>query len=416
MGEAFLDSATVVPLFLSRLTTSNALIGLGSALAEMGWSLPQFLVLPAVARHRRLLWLYRRAAVARGGALVLLTAALFLFPALPPVSALVLFFACYGAYCFGAGTAALPFFEVVSKTVPAGRLAAFFAQRLFWGGLLAGAAGLIVRHILRDPGDPSRWALTFGLGALLVSVAYALFLRIHEPPGEPGRTADTPLGALREGLGWLRQQPEFRRLLGARVTLTVWLTASPFVMLFAVRELGGGGRVAGTFLFARVAGFVLANLLWQRVARRHGTLAVLRAGTLGCSVLAFVAAALAALSPWSLGWLPAGAVVVALETVMFCGGAAHSGILMAFASLLIELAPGGRRRAFVSLMNSFLGAANLLPMFGGAIVDALDAPVLFALCGLGAILGVRAARRLAPPGGRSGDDGVAALPAGPEAG
>src|SRR5512132_1059932 len=90
-GEAFMDAGTVVPLFLSYLTRSNALIGLGSALSEMGWTLPQFLVVPAVSRHRRLLWLYRRMAWVRGGALVALTAAVLLLPGAPAALRLALF-------------------------------------------------------------------------------------------------------------------------------------------------------------------------------------------------------------------------------------------------------------------------------------------------------------------------------------
>ena len=39
-GEGFMDSNTVIPLFVSRLTASNGLVGLASALGDLGWLLP----------------------------------------------------------------------------------------------------------------------------------------------------------------------------------------------------------------------------------------------------------------------------------------------------------------------------------------------------------------------------------------
>src|SRR5262249_50484688 len=71
-GDGLIDPSTVIPVFMSRLTSASALIGFASSLADLGWFLPQFAVVPWVARQRRHLGLYRRAAVARAGALALL--------------------------------------------------------------------------------------------------------------------------------------------------------------------------------------------------------------------------------------------------------------------------------------------------------------------------------------------------------
>jgi hypothetical protein len=186
----------------------------------------------------------------------------------------------------------------------------------------------------------------------------------------------------------------FRHLLLSRATLSLWLTAGPFMVLFAVRDLGGGGRAAGTFLLARVAGFVLANLAWTRLAAARGSRGLMRAGTALIAASTFSAAVVAALSPWGLGWIPAGGAVVALEVLTFCGGAAQSATLIAFGSLLLELAPEGRRHSFIGLTNTFIGPSMLLPMLGGAVVDLVNAPVVFALCGFTALAGHRAACRL----------------------
>jgi hypothetical protein len=393
-GEGFIDSTTVIPVFVSRLTSSSALIGLCTSLGDAGWFLPQFAVAPRLAQFPRLLWLYRRAALVRALALGILAALTIPFARTHPGALLGVFLACYGVYSFGAGVAAIPFVEVVSKTIPRERLGAFWSQRLFWGGLLAAGAGLMVREVSRIENPGLAYAILFGLAMVLVSIGYGCFSAIREPAGPPGESGSTPLSHLREGLAFLRHDPSFRRLFLARASLSLWLTASPFMVLFAVRDLGGGPGATGTFLFARVTGFVLSNLAWQPLSRRCGNRALMKIAAGGCSAVAVAAAAVAVASPWSLGWLSARASVLALEVVACVGGAVQSGMIVGFASLLIELAPHGRRPSFVSLMNSFLGTTMLLPAVGGALVDWFNAPVVFALCAAAALFGYRAAAGL----------------------
>jgi Na+/melibiose symporter-like transporter len=394
-GEGFIDSNTVIPVLLSRLTVSNALIGFASSLTDLGWLLPQFLVTPWLARYPRQLWLYRRAAVVRGLAVVVLAA--LAFPVLHhPRLMLPLFLVLYAVYSFGAGASAVSFMEVVGKTVPRRRLGSFWSLRLFWGGTLAAAAGFVVREVLRVASEPMQYVILFGTAGVLVSVGFGLFGLIREPAGhaDTETASRTPLQLLGDGVRMLGDHPPFRHLLLSRASLAAWLTASPFMVLFAVRDLGGGARTAGTFLLVRITGNVLLSLAWQPLARRHGSRALMRTGSILVAAATALAAAAGAMSPWWLGWLPAGSATLALEAAVFAGGAAQSAILIGYGSLLIELAPEGRRHSFVGLTSTFLGPFMFLPMLGGALVDLVNAPVVFALCAVAALAGHQAARRL----------------------
>lgn len=112
---------------------------------------------------------------------------------------------------------------------------------------------------------------------------------------------------------------------------------------------------------------------------------------------------IAVVSPWGLGWISAAAAVVAFELVVCAGGAVQSGIQVGYASLLIELAPIGRRQAFVSLVNTFVGPTLILPMLGGLLVDRVNAPTLFALCAMASVFGYRAAKAIPPLAGPRSD-------------
>lgn len=393
-GEGFIDSNTVIPVFLSTLTSSNAAIGFATSMGDLGWLLPQFLVAPSMARQKHQLWLYRRAATARAIGLGTLALLIPFLVDRHPGWLLAAFFLGYGAYCFGGGVGSVPFMEVVGKTIPPRRLGAFWSQRLFWGGSVAAVVALLVREIMRGTNPGLRYGVLFGSAAVLVSIGYALFLRIDEPAGTHDTEPYTPLELLAHGWQLLRDDAPFRQIFLGRTLLSVWFAASPFVVLFAVETLRGGARAAGTFLFARVTGFVLSTLLWQRVSRAHGNSTVMRISAWLAGSAALLAAGVAYASPWGLGLIPASAAVLSLEAVAFLGGGAQAGILVAFGSLLIALAPLGRRQMFVSIMLTFLGITTLLPMLGGAFVDAFGAPLLFTVCGVLTLFGATRLARL----------------------
>lgn len=391
-GEGFVDVGTVLPVLLSRLTSSNTLIGFATALEDMGWMLPQAFVVPWAARRPRQMRLYRAAALVRGLALLAIAAAAWPLRHHPQaLLAAFLFF--YFIFAFGAGFGGVAFMEIVGRTVPPARLGALFAQRLFWGGTLAAFASLAVREVFKLEDPALHFAILFGLATVVVAVALGTFAAIHEPPA----TAAAPGSAralLREGFHSLRADTVFRRLLVARATLSVWYAAAPFMVLFAVRDLGGGGRAAGTFLLARTAGFVLSSLAWQRLSRHRGNRAILRIATGGSCVILAAAVAVAVLSPWGVNAIAAPRAVLWLEIITGFGGAVASGLSVGFNAMVIQLAPAGRRQAYVSLMHTFLGPTMLFPAIAGAIVDASSAPVVFGLCALAGIVGYRAATAL----------------------
>jgi MFS family permease len=392
-GEAFVDPSTVLPAVLSQLTRSNALIGLAASFSDLGWMLPQIFVAPWASRQPRQMPLYRTLAIVRGACLFAVAAAAWILRG-HPTALLAAFFLFYAVYNLGGGTSAIAFMELVGRTVRPERLGAYFARRLFWGGIFGALAGLIVRQVLRLEDAGTRLAILFALSGVACSYALAMFAMVREPVGAASPTAATPLGLLRQGLHWMRHEAAFRRLFIARATQSVWMSASPFITLFAANQLGGGGRAVGTLLVSRLAGYVLSNLAWQRLSRRAGNRAILRVSTGMACALLFASAVLTWASPWKAGLISASVALLGLEAIAALGGAAQSGLSVGFAAVVLENSPEGQRQAFVSLMNAFLAPTMLLPMLGGFVVDMLNAPVLFLLCGVASAAGYRAASRM----------------------
>lgn len=396
MGEGFVDAGSVVPVFLAQLTTSGALIGFGSSLSDLGWFLPQVVAVPLSAHFKRQMPVYKVAAFLRSGSLAAMAVCVIALAA-HPAALLAAFFLLYGTFAFGAGGAGISFMEVVGKTVPANQAGRFFAQRLLWGGVLVALAGLLVRELLRGTPGPRAFATLFGLASGLTAIAFAFFIAIREPDAEGHGEARALREVARDALARVRREPVYRDLLLSRAALTLWMSCFPFVVLIAVRDLGGGAKAAGTFLLARMIGQVVSNLGWQSLAKRSGTTAVMRGATLVAGLCAIGAALVAIASPRGAGLVDANTSIALLVLLAAGGGASQSGTVMSYSSLMLELAPKDDRPMFIGLLNTVLALSLVVPPIVGAMVDRFGAPLVFALCALAAVPCHLAARRLPRP-------------------
>lgn len=403
VGETFIDSATVLALFASRLTEKNWLIGLIVSLHEIGWYLPQVLTIHVLERRSRRLTLYRQTAVLRVGGLVAVTAAIFLLGDRQPALLLGVFFAAFTVFAFAGGFAAVSFYDVVGRTIPMSWHGRLWAWRLFFGGLLSAFCGLAIAPILSLPDFSLRFGILFALATLFIALGTAAFSAAEEPPVEVSRKALHMGAHLRENLRVAWADASFRALFGTRVALAAAGMATPFFVVYAVRTLGLPPTVVAGFVSAKIAGFVSANLLWQRIASKHGATNLMRrvTGTAAAAPLLGLAAA----------FVPHEARGALLTLAFFLLGASVSGTSIAFQSLLLAIAPAARRPSYVGLMNSFVGPATALPALGGLLVDFTAPWVIFTLAVACAALAFVLAGRLprgvlveaARPPGREGE-------------
>jgi MFS family permease len=407
VGEAFIDPSTVIALMVTRLTRLATVVGFATSQWEIGWFLPQILTVHFLETRRRRLPLYTAMAVLRVVGLVTSTLAIILLGDRNPTATLVIFLAANTLYALSGGFAAVSFYDVIGRTVPFAWHARMWAYRLFFGGLLSAAAGFAIRAILALPDFSLRFGLLFAIATVLIGIGTGLFSLCDEPPVEVSRKALHLGEHLRENLEVAWRDPSFRALYGTRVALACAAIATPFYVFFAIRTLGLPGSVVAAFVSARIAGFVLANPLWQRVATKRGHRALMRV----VSVMAGLAPVLAILAAFAPRALATPALIAAFVLL----GATVSGTNIAFQSLLLAIAPAARRPSYVGLMNSFLGPVMILPVFGGVLVDVTSPVALFTLAAVCAAVAWRLAQRLpatlgaeaAGPPGHEGEPGIA---------
>ncbi len=379
-----LSTELVLTWFLSELTDSNLLISLLVPIEMGSWYFLQLLLSGYVQRWPRALPLYRLMAGVRIGALVLLSLATFVLDG--PGMLLLVFMATFTANSVAAGVAALPFLNVVAKTIPPTRRGMYFGWRRFVGGLLGLSGGALVKLLLSPEfplSFPDNYGLLFALGCLITVVLVGSFSFVIEPE----EVVDPQRVSLSEQLRRAARLPahdhSYKCYLGLRVAIVASSFALPFYAVYARRMLNAPDDMVGVYLIGFTLAGVLSNLILGQVGDRRGNRLLMRVVALS--------AALPPLLALLVGYLPEiGLEKSALFTLVFVlQGIQRTAGAIGSNNYVLELAPSIQRVLYLGFANGLVGLTLFMSPLGGLAVDWLgfESLFLFALaCSLIAVI------------------------------
>ncbi|MDP3046115.1 MAG: MFS transporter [Chloroflexota bacterium] len=357
MGATFASAATILPLFVSKLTTSPWAIGLVAVIAQGGWYLPQLLTANFVERlprkkpvlvnlgffsERLPFWLLVAAALVAGDA---------------PGVALVVFLVGWAWHNLGAGVVAPAWQDLVARCFPVDRRGRFLGTASFIGSGAGAVGAVLSTWILQTLPFPSSFVWVFGIAASMILLSWAFLALVREPVQAvtaPRRSAANYFGALP---GLLRGDGNFSRFLVARVLLAAGNLGSGFLAVAAVQQWQVPDATVGLYTGAMLAGQTAATLFFGLLADRVGHMVSLKLG----GVAFCLAFALAWLAPWADAF-------VIVFVLLGIGGAA---VLVSGILVVMEFATPDRRPTYVGITNTCVGAAGgLAPLVGAALASA----------------------------------------------
>lgn len=381
---AVLSTELVLTWFLSELTSSNLLISLLIPIELGSWYFLQLLLSGWVQRQPRVLPLYRRMGVIRVAALALLPPATHF---LGPSNTLLIVFLCvFMISSVASGIAALPFLNVVAKTIPPTRRGMYFAYRRFGGALLGLFGGVLVKIVLSPKFPltfPDNYALLFSLGLVIITILVGSFSLVAEPAeaADPRRVS---LGSqLRRAYQLQTRDRNYHRYLRLRVAVAASSFALPFYAVFARRALNAPQGMVGTYLIGSTLTSVLSNLISGRLGDRRGNLLLIRIAALTSALPSAIALLVAHLPA-------AGAEKSHVFALVFVSLGLHATVnTIGSINYMLELASPANRALYIGFANGVIGLAMFASPLGGAIVDRLGFEALFLfsfVCGLCAVV------------------------------
>jgi MFS family permease len=298
-----------------------------------------------------------------------------------------LFFAIWTVYAFVSGIVAVPYNDIVARSIPSHQRSRMLALRFFGGGLLALIVAALAQRLLAALPFADAYAAVLLSGAALLFVSALSFVTASEPPAaSETRIGNSFADFLRHGVHVLRNDRHFRLFIGAQ-----WLGgASALALPFYVLLGNFSAADVAILLGAQTAGALLSNPLWGWWGDQLGKRSVLEgSAAVGAIAPALALIWIASAERWGDVALPYFALVFALL------GAAGNGSTIAQLGYLMEISPDNRRPAYSGYFNAIVAPVTLLPMAAGAAAQAVDSfAAVFAIGGVAAVLQFLTVRRL----------------------
>jgi MFS family permease len=299
---------------------------------------------------------------------------------------LIVFLAAFTLNSVAAGVSALPFLNVVAKTIPPTRRGMYFGWRRFAGGLLGLFGGLLVKAILSPESGlefPDNYAVLFFLGLLITVALVGPFSLIAEPAEKVDRRRAGLGEQLRRAVRLLARDRNYSRYLQTRVAIVAANYALPFYAVYARRVLNAPENMVGVYLMGSTLASVLSNLVLGRVGDRYGNGLLVRLAALTAALPAAIALFFALLQKTALD------MSLFFALVFVFRGLHATANSIGVHNYVLELVPSIERVLYVSFAHGVVGLALLVSPLGGAIVDWLGFKPLFLFslaCGLIAVL------------------------------
>jgi MFS family permease len=357
MGATFASAATILPLFVSKLTASPWAIGLVAVIAQGGWYIPQLLSANLVERLPR-----KKPVLVNLGFFserlpfwLLVVAALVAAEA--PSLALVLFLLGWAWHNLGAGIIAPAWQDLVARCFPVEKRGRFLGTASFIGSAAGAIGAVLSTFILQTVPYPSSFAWVFGIAAALILLSWVFLALVREPVQAATAPRQTTAGYFGALPALLHGDGNFRRFLAARVLLAVGNLGSGFLAVAAVQQWQVTDATVGLYTGAMLAGQTVATLFFGLLADRVGHMASLKLG----GVAFCLAFALAWLAPWADAF-------ILVFVLLGIGGAA---VLVSGILVVMEFSAPDRRPTYVGIANTCVGAAGVLaPLAGAALASA----------------------------------------------
>jgi MFS family permease len=356
LGLGFVSFSTILPLFVSTMTSSALLIGLVPAIHNTGWQLPQLLTANKISRLPRLKpWVMVMTTFERLPFMGLFFIALFI-KALGPNVALVLTFMMLIMQGISAGLTANAWQNMIGKVIPGDVRATFFGAQSAASNLFMSGSAVAAGFLLQNLPSPTDFAICFGLAcfALLVSWFFLNLTREESRSMIPSEQVALPIWT--QVWDVLKKDKGFVWFLVSRNMLQFGMMSFGFYMVYAVQILKMSESVAGILTSVLLVTGVVANPLLGWLADHWNRKSVLVIG-----------AAATVLSS-GIAWLAED--ISLFYVVIILTGIANVAFWTIGIATSLEFGDDHERATYVGMSNTLIApSAIIAPIIGGAIAD-----------------------------------------------
>ncbi len=376
-GISMVSRYTVLPLFVSRLSSERWLQGLIPALTQVGALLPALFMAPLTASLPRRKPLILAVTIGERLPWLVLGLILLFWSELPAATLLAIFFTLYAIYMFSGGFVSIAWQDFIARVIPERRWGTFFGLQFGLGGVLGVAGAGVASVILATQPFPQSVGMLalICFGAMIPS--YIFLAATVEPPQQPAPRQ--PMLAFLRGVGpLLRRDHGFRRYLFCRTAISLGLVGHSFVTAAALERFHLSDAEIGVFTAVLLAAQALSHIGSGALADRWGHKQVLEVAT----AIGLLALLLAIVAPSAIWFFPIFVLV----------GVAQAGYQLSGYTMIFSFSTPAERTTYIGVANTTLAPmAAFGPLLAGFLAERAGYSALFLtllLIGLAGLIGL----------------------------
>lgn len=364
-GASLISASTIIPLFISKLTSSTIPIGIAAMIAMGSWHLPQLFTANFIERVAR-----KKPILINLGLFLERLPLFFMILAAGLASrsatlALILFLVSLAWHGFGAGMLSPAWQEMVARCFPVQRRGRFLGTGIFLGTMTGIGGAALSTRLLSLIQFPQNFMAIFTLSAGAILLSW-FFLSLTREPVKIHRTPRRSQWEFLKGVKEiLKKHHNYRRFLITRLLFSLGAMGSGFITLSAIRTWSVSDATVGVYTAMLLVGQALGTLSLGLRADRKG------------HKQSFEIVALVSLLAFSFVWL--GPSPAYYYPAFFLLGIANGGIIVSGILLNMEFADPERRPTFVGITSFGIGIAGMLAPLIGTAISAFSFSWVFAL-------------------------------------
>lgn len=356
-GISMSEPSTILPLIVSYFSGSNVLIGLFTSLFRGGAVLMQLYAAFYAQAYMRVMRAMRWVLFFRFFFWLFIGMSILWFSDVSPALVLTLFGIGLFGFSFSAGFGTVYFQELMGKMFTHEYRGVTLAYRQFMMGLGGIVSGFLSAWILRSYEAPRSFAAVFIVSAMILAVGYLFLSSIREISKRNVQRREQKFSHFLKNAGrLLRDDRQLRLQVITRFFSWSYLFVLPFVILQRKTDFMLGGLALGSAV-PLLAGAMFSNILWGRFTSRQNNRLIIFTSY----ILIIISLLLAVFTRDFISML----------ILFFLAGSGADGFKLAYANLILILAPENKRPIYIAVQNNITSLGMFFTIPGGALLTFL---------------------------------------------
>jgi len=365
-GSSFISTTTIIPLFVSKLTTSLLPIGLISVITSAGWFLPQLFaarITEGIPRKKRIV-------VGWGLFLERLPIWMMILSAIiakrSPTIALVLYLFFLAWNTIGSGIIAPSWMALLAKIFSPERRGSFLGTSMFIGVGTGAIGSAVSAWLLKNLEFPTSFVGLFAIAAVFMTISWVFLALTREPAGEVEPRNQDWQAYWKDLLRILKEDHNFRRYVVSNIIITIGAMGTGFITISAIQRFQVSDATVGLYTLTMLIGQTVGNLVLGWMADCFGHKLSLEISVLSL-MIAFI---LALIMPHPALYY----VVYALLGINF------SSVIVSGMLVVWEFCDTSRVPTYSGLVNTSRGIFGLIAPLVATQLAGINYGILFGIC------------------------------------